>query len=570
MRAWTISMAAGTLLAGSLAALGPVAAAEGWTEQVVTQSDELLEPRTNLALNGTSGSVVVDAAGVEHMAYLDGGAIKVVSSQGNSWGTPVTAVSAELAGDVDDIHLVTQSGELTLVWLHQATEGLFDKQRIAYTQTSGGVWTGSISVFRSAIYVTKNISIAQNGTDVYVAYQRAGNALAANFEPLIYRIPARATSANPGAELPVIPDVTYINDGYLAASGPNHLAYVWGQEDGFAALPPWQLYIAFFDLRTQTWSTPQLLAEKVYDLSMAGSQTPSASGATGMLVWEEIAGDRRIGAATLRGGSIDATRGATPYVARSVDHLQVEWNSSADQAVAACYCRANNLPSSESFGVWGLTIPATGEIPAYAVLSDEKPTLVRRLDLGGPGTGALTANVTWQTSDRTNPAVFAASYGSGGWSVATDLGSGQWPLAVPSAGPAALVWSAASPYVLTSHTTTHTPRPAPDPGPDPGPGPDPDPEEIVVVISGSRVAKGTIRIMGSTTGIADGAIATPSLKKVKRGQRWKAQSPTTVSVNRLGVGYFESDLKANAKFKYKAYVTIDGVKSNRVTIAKGR
>lgn|GEM_PF-5263013 len=543
-------------------ASGPYAA-EGWTTQTVTTSDELLEPRTSLALNPTSGSVVVDANGVRHMAYVDGGAIKVVSSAATAWGIPVTAVTAAEAGEVKDLHLVTQAGELTLVWLNEATEGLFDKQRISYRQTRAGTWSGAVTVFRSAIYVTKNISIAPSGTDVYVAYQRAGNAIAGNFEPLIYRIPAGASSANPGAELPVLPDVTYINDGYLVASGPHHLAYVWAQEEGFASPPPWELSIAFFDLRTQQWSAVQTLADKVSDLTADGSANPSASGATGVIVWEDVDGDRRVATATLRGGSVDTTRAVTPFNLRSVEHLQAAWNASADAAVAACFCRANLVPSAESYSVTGFTIPSAGEIPASTKVSQQNPTSVRRLDLQGPQLGALTATITWQDGDRSNPHVFATSYGSGGWSAAADQGSGQWPLAVPSSGPDILWWGVTDPYVLTNAVTSHTPRP--DPGPDPGPEP-----VITVQITGVRTATTYIAINGTTTGVTDGASAVTSIKKVKRGQRWKKLEPVTVNVNRAGEGSFRTTFKAGPKFKYKAYVKVDGMKSNVVTIGKGR
>ena len=77
-RAPAILTGAALLLAGLVPAT--VSAAEGWTVQDVTQSDQIIEPRTSLALDPTAGSVLVDSSGVRHMAYLDEGALIVVSS----------------------------------------------------------------------------------------------------------------------------------------------------------------------------------------------------------------------------------------------------------------------------------------------------------------------------------------------------------------------------------------------------------------------------------------------------------------------------------------------------------
>ncbi len=563
-RAPAILTGAALLLAGLVPAT--VSAAEGWTVQDVTQSDQIIEPRTSLALDPTAGSVLVDSSGVRHMAYLDEGALMVVSSavgeSGGQWGSPVTAMPATEVGDIDEVHLVEQSGELTLVWLDEAPEGFTDKKRVAYTQTSGGVWTQRMTVFRSAIYVTKNLSIATSGTDVYVAYQRAGSPVAGNDEPLIYRIPPVTESAvDPGEQLPVIPDVTYINDGYLVASGPHHLAYAWMQEDGFASAPPWPLFISFFDMRTQEWSTPQQIDDRVYELSMSGSSSPSASGATGMLVWEQTEGDRRIGSATLRDGAIDQPRGATPFDLADADLLSVRWNSDADSALAACFCRSATLPSSQAWGVRGMQIPATGDVPAFTVISQQTPTMVRRLNLAAPETGPLVGTVTWQDSDRRDSSIFAASFGAGGWSSVTDLGSGQWPLAVPSSGPDVLWWSTDAVYTLTNATTTHEPRPAPQP----------DPSTITVLIEGSRTAKRVITVTGSTTGAADGTLAIPSVKKVKKGKRWQTLAGVAITVDRSGDGRFEFDIaKANPRLTYRVYVTVAEEKSNLITIRKSR
>lgn len=551
---------AALLMAGLVPATA--SAADGWTVATVTRADQIIEPRTSLALDPTAGSILVDSTGARHMAYLDEGALKVVSSTDAEWGTPVTAMPATSVGEVDDVHLVEQAGELTLVWLDEAPEGFTDKKRVAYTQTSGGVWTQRMTVFRSAIYVTKNLSIASSGSDVYVAYQRAGSPVAGNDEPLIYRIPPVTESAtNPGEELPVIPDVTYINDGYLAASGPHHLAYAWMQEDGFASAPPWPLFIAFFDLRTRVWSTPEQIDDRVYELSMSGSSSASSTGATGMLIWEQTEGDRRIGSATLRGGDFDQPRGATPFDLAAADLLSVHWNFDADAALAACYCRSATLPSSQSWGVRGIEIPATGDVPAFTLVSQQTPTMVRRLDLAASAAGPLTGTVTWQDSDRRDPSVFAASFGAGGWSSVTDLGSGQWPMAVPSSGPDVLWWSMGEEYTLSNATTTHEPRPAPQP----------EPSTITVIIDGSRTAKRVITVTGSTTGVTDGAEAIPSVKKVKKGKRWQTLAGVDIAVDRAGAGSFEFDIaKANPRLTYRVYVTVDGEKSNQITIRKSR
>jgi hypothetical protein len=171
-------------------------------------------------------------------------------------------------------------------------------------------------------------------------------------------------------------------------------------------------------------------------------------------------------------------------------------------------------------------------------------------------TGPLTASIGWQESNTSSPSLSVASYGAGGWSSVSEVAQGQWPLAIATSTPNVLAGSLSEPYGLTQYTDTHEPRPTP--------------AEPSVVIVGSRTTPRVLLIEGTTTNIADGTSVTPWIKMVSRGKKWQTLRDVTVSsADDVDGSFAVHKTRADRDTKYKAYVVIDGLRSNTDTIGKG-
>ncbi len=563
-----IGLAASTALVAGVITTVPAAQADGWTSQAVAISDEIFLPRAGLALQRQVGSAVVDSSGVQHVAYVDSEAIKVVSGT-RQWSAPATAVAAADINDLDGFHLAVQGNTLAIVLLDETPRGI---KRIRVSRLSGGRWQLSDTLLYSQAVAPRDITVTNIGSMLYVAFADPQGVISRSYAPAVWQVPLAGTPS----ELPAIDGVTDIGDGFITASGPNHLAYAWLQEDGSTDLGPFALTISFFDTRTRSWSPPAVVDERVYELDIVGSATASASGATGMLVWESVAADRdrRIRAATLRSGGIDAIRAATPDNVSQADDLRAIFNSGADAAIAVCRCpfTQDSMPSRDfdRNSIRSIVIPATGAIPTFTVIAGRDADAQGRpvtpsprifldaehLTLAGPPTGPLTASIGWEESDASTPTLHLASYGTGGWSSVSEVAPGQWPLAVPTATPNVLGWGMSEPYALTQYTSVHEPRPTP--------------AEPTVVIVGSRAKPRVLLIEGTTTNIADGTPVTPRIRMVKRGKKWQTLRDVTVSSDDGVDGSFRvRKTRANKKKKFRAYVVIDGLRSNTVTIGRG-
>lgn len=570
MRRVAVTLACTAITMSAMAA-PTVARADGWESADVASSDELLEPRAALTLQPSAGSITATAGDGALMAYPDRGALKVVTRVDGGWGAPATAVGPDVVGDVDDLQATRVGGEAALVWLDETPRGV---RRILVTRSSAGTWNGSTAQVYAKAATPKFISLAHGGGSAYLAFHNPVGVISSNYRPEFWRVPE---SGEP-VKLPGIPDVERVGKGYVVASGPDHLAYAWLQQSGSVDTGPYALRVAFLDLRSLTWSAPQQVDDRAYDLDLAGSAEVAASGATGVLVWEEALEnrDRRIGAARLSGGNVGEALAATPANVGDARELRAVWNAGADSAVVACLCTfteaAVPLRDADRLSIRSIIVPGSGEIPMFTVVAGRDvdsngrpvaqtgpPLSAHRLNLAGPDTGALRANLTWQTSGRAAPVVSAAAYAPDAWSAVGDLGPGQWPLAVPAAGPAVLTWSDESPYRLVERSTTYSPRPSPEP------------EDISVVITGTRTSGKGIRISGTVTGATGVVIAQPYLRMVKAGQRWKALSETSVTPNASGTGSFAVLVRrTNVRYAYKAYVIVDDVRSNTVTIPAAR
>ena len=565
-----LGLTASTALIAGMVAAVPAAQADGWASANVTSSNELFEPRSGISLQRQVGSAVVDSSGVQHVAYVDQGAIKVISGN-ESWGNPVTAVSAADINDLDDFHLATQGNALAVVFLDQTPRGI---KRIRVSQLISNSWQLSDTLLYSKASTPRDITVTTIGSTLYVAFADPQSVIASNYAPEVWQVPLNGAPT----QLPAIDGVTRIGDGFLTASGPNHLAYAWLQQDGPVDLGPFALTISFFDTLTQSWSAPEVIDERVYELDIVGTAEPAKSGASGMLVWESTAGDRdrRIRAATLRSGDLDAARAATPDNVSRADDLRVIFNTDADSAIAVCRCpfTQDSMPAGDfdRNSIRSMIIPGEGEIPAFTVIAGRdvdaqgrpvtpSPRIfldAEHLNLAGPMTGRLAASIGWEEEDGSTPTISLASYGLGGWSSVSEVGQGQWPLAIPTANPNVLTWGLNEPYSLTQYTATHEPRPNP-----------PAPEGSVVII-GSRAQARVLLIEGTTTNIADGTRVTPKIRMVKRGKKWQTLNTVTVASDDGVDGSFTvRKARANKTRKFRAYVLIDDLRSNTVTIGKG-
>ena len=180
------------------------------------------------------------------------------------------------------------------------------------------------------------------------------------------------------------------------------------------------------------------------------------------------------------------------------------------------------------------------------------------LNLAGPTTGRLAASIGWEEEDGPTPILSLASYGLGGWSSDSEVGPGQWPLGIPTVNPNVLAWGLGEPYSLTQYTATHEPRP------------NPAAPEASVVIVGSRAQPKVLLIEGTTTNIPDGTRVTPKIKMVKRGKKWQTLNDVTVSSDDGVDGSFTvRKARANKTKNFRAYVFIDDLRSNTVTIGRG-